>query len=675
MKSQQILRRSNRARDSVLASLFLVGITWLVFGQTLNHDFINYDDRTYVYGNPNVTSGITWSGVAWAFTHPHARNWHPLTTLSHMMDCQLFDLRAGGHHFTNVCLHTVSVLLLFFLLREMTGSPSRTSTFWRSLFVASIFAIHPLRVESVAWIAERKDLLSAVFFMLTLGAYSRYTRQPSVSRYVAMSILFVLGLMCKPMLVTVPFVLLLLDYWPLNRSQKSEVRVRKLIIEKIPLLILSVASCAATVWAQSGETGVMEQLPLEWRIGNALVSYVIYVWQLFWPANLAVFYPYRANDLWHAVLAAILLIGVTVLAFLWRRTRPYVLVGWIWYVGMLVPVIGIFQIGLQGHADRYTYLPQIGLLVAVTWTVGEISILRARRKLLIALSGIALLALAASAWCQTSYWKNSETLWQHTLVATSDNDVAHNNLGLFYEQQRNLNGAVSQYEAALQIQSGRQEARYNLSKAVTHTNLGNALTGKGDLDAAVRHYTKAIELRPDYADGHFNLAHALLRQGRPEEAITEYEKTLSIQADDAEAHTSLGNALLQKGLLRQAMNHYEKAIIAPRPSVFALNNLAWISATCPDATYRNGARAVELAWRADQLSQGRNPIFIRTLAAAHAEAGRFQDAIRTSQMAAQIAVNQGDSALANEIENDIDLYLANSPLRDSSLMKPQPYER
>jgi tetratricopeptide (TPR) repeat protein len=652
----------SRARDSVLASLFLIGIVWLVFGQTLGHDFVNYDDRVYVYANPVVSDGISWKGIVWAFTHSHARNWHPLTTLSHMLDCHLFDLRAAGHHFTNAVLHTISVLLLFFLLRDITGN------FLRSLFVASVFAIHPLRVESVAWIAERKDVLSAVFFMLTLGAYVRYARQPTVSRYLTMSILFALGLMCKPMLVTVPFVLLLLDYWPLQRFANIR-STRRLIVEKIPLLLLSLASCVATVWAQSGATGAMEQFSLASRIGNALVSCVIYLRQLFWPAKLAVFYPYRAIDLWQVVLAAVLLVGITVLAFLWRRTRPYFLVGWLWYLGMLAPVIGIFQIGLQGHADRYTYLPHIGLCIAATWTVAEMSIFRSRGKLLISFSVIVVLALTACAWRQTSYWKNSETLWKQTLAVTSDNDVANNNLGLFYEQQRNLDEAISQYEAALQIQSARPEARYNLSKAVTQTNLGNALTGKGQLDAAIRHYTKAVELRPDYADGHFNLAHVLLRQGRLDDAIAEYEKTLSIQPDDAEAHTSLGNALLQKGSLRLAIEHYEKAIIGAHPSVFALNNLAWILSTSPDPAYRNGTRAIELANQANQLSRGLNPVFTRTLAAALAEAGRLDDAIRTAQIAAQLALNQGDSALANEIEKDVDLYWIKTPLRDSSLTK------
>src|SRR3984893_15454124 len=618
----------------------LIAVVWFVFGQTTTFPFVNFDDLEYVYEVPEINAGLTWHGIKWAFTHWPATNWFPLKNISLMLDFQLYGFNPGGFHFTNVVLHTVAVVLLFLVLRQMTNASAARTSIWSSAFVAAIFAIPPLRAESVVWIEERKDVLSGVFFMLTLAAYLHYTRERSVARYITMSILFGAGLLSKPMLVTTPFILLLLDYWPLNRSQKSEVRVQKLIVEKIPLLLLSIASCVATVWAQSGAIGAMEQFSLASRIGNALVSCVIYLRQLFWPSDLAVFYPYHAIDLWQVVLAAVLLLGITALAFLWRRTRPYFLVGWLWYLGMLVPVIGIFQIGLQAHADRYTYLPHIGLCIAATWTVAEMSILRAHRKILFALSGIVIVALTLCAWRQTSYWKDSETLWKQPLAVTSDNDVAHNNLGLFYEQQRNLDEAILQYETALQIQSAMQEARYNLSKAVTQTNLGNALTGKGQLNAAVRHYSRAVELRPDYADGHFNLGHVLLCQGRLDDAIAEYEKTLSIQPDDAEAHASLGNALLQKGKLGLAIEQYEKAITGSHPSVFALNHLAWILSTCPDATYRNGTRAVELARAANQLFQGTNPIFTRTLAAAYAEASRFDDAIRTAQIAGQLALNQ-----------------------------------
>jgi protein O-mannosyl-transferase len=648
-------------RGSILAALFLIGITWLVFGQTLGHEFVNYDDRTYVYGNPVVTGGITWSSTVWAFTHAHARNWHPLTTLSHMLDCQLFGLNPAGHHAVNLMLHTASALLLFFLLRKLTHK------FWGSLFIAALFAIHPLRVESVAWIAERKDVLSGLFFMPTLHAYVRYVEKPSTARYVTMSILFALGLMSKPMLVTVPFVLLLLDYWPLERSKKSEVRIKKLVVEKIPLLLLSVASCAATIWAQSGAAGAMDPLPLASRLGNALVSYVIYLRQMFWPVDLAVFYPYRSYDLWQVVLAIVLLIAISVLAFLWRGTRPYFFVGWFWFLGMLVPVIGIFQIGLQGHADRYTYLPQIGLYLLVTWSVAEMSILRAHRAVSFGLSGIVIVLLTTCAWVQASHWKNSETLWRQALAVTSKNDVAHNNLGLAYEQAGRVDDAIQQYDEALKVESDKAEARYDLSKALTETNLGNAFTRKNRIDEALSHYEKAVALRPDYADAHFNFGHALLRKGQLDDAIAEWNKTLSIQPDDVEAHTSLANALLQKGSLREAIDHYEKAIAASVPSIFALNNLAWILSTCPDAAYRNGPRAIILAQAAVQFSKGKVPTFVRTLAAAQAETSSFKDAIETANRAQALARAQNDVDLTNEIAKDVDLYRAASPLRDPTL--------
>ena len=352
--------------EKVFVCIFIAAITWLVFGETLRNNFVNYDDETYVYGKPIITSGITATGLAWAFTHSHARNWHPLTTISHMLDCQVFGIKAGGHHFNNVLLHSIAAILLFLVLEQMTGA------IWRSGFVAAVFAIHPLRVESVAWIAERKDVLSAVFFMLTLTAYLRYVRKQTLGRYAVVAVLFACGLMSKPMLVTVPFVLLLLDYWPLQRLIDFRT-LRKLILEKIPLLALSAASCVATILAQGGPSGEMEPFPLTWRINNALISYLTYVWQMFWPARLAVFYPHPENrlPLWEIIVAIVFVLGISGAAIALRRTRPYFIVGWFWYLGMLVPVIGVLQIGMQGHADRYTYLPQIGLYLLVTWTVGD----------------------------------------------------------------------------------------------------------------------------------------------------------------------------------------------------------------------------------------------------------------------------------------------------------------
>src|SRR6266853_1396026 len=354
----------------VLVYLFLTAITWLVFGQTVSHDFVNFDDHVYIYDNPLVTGGLTTNGIVGAFSHPHARNWHPLTTISHMLDCQLYGLSAGGHHFTNVVLHTIAVLLLFRVLRVATGA------LWPSAFVAALFAIHPLHVESVGWVSERKDVLSAVFFMLTLAAYVRYAIAPSLRRYFVVAMIFALGLMSKPMLVTVPFVLLLLDYWPLRRFDK-EARLKPgggivgwlnrrpnyLFLEKTPLLVLTGLSCLATIWTQDQATGNLEQLPFTWRLNNALVTYIEYVRQTFWPARLAAFYPHPNNapSIWHVALAITCLLAISAIAVFLRKKRPYVLTGWFWYVGMLVPVIGIVQIGEQGHADRYTYLPHIGL--------------------------------------------------------------------------------------------------------------------------------------------------------------------------------------------------------------------------------------------------------------------------------------------------------------------------
>ena len=717
--------RRRKAADTRALSLgvclFLIAITWLVFGQTLSHEFVNFDDHVYVYENPVITGGLTLPGIIWAFRRSHARNWHPLTTISHMLDCQLFGLNAGGHHFTNVFLHTIAVILLFLVLRDMTGGPSRTGSVWPSAFVAALFSIHPLHVESVAWISERKDVLSGVFFMLTLGAYVRYARQPSPARYITMLTLFALGLVSKPMLVTLPFVLLLLDYWPLDRGQRTEIRGSRrrirpladrrsavrhgesirwwirdqrsatanpsfggsgdrervegqswsnLVAEKIPLLALSAASCLATLLVQRHAAGSIDQLPFAWRANNAIVTCVVYIWQMLWPVKLAVFYPHPDNRLpfWRVLLALALLITITTTVIALRRKRPYLITGWFWYLGMLVPVIGLVQVGEQARADRYTYLPQIGLYLMLTWAIADLSASwRRRREILSVAAAVVITALTWRAWIQTSYWENSETLWTHTLAVTTDNDVAHNNLGFIFLRRGELDEAISHFQTALNIRANNPETHYSLGSALVHNNLGNAFLRKKLVDEAIAHYEKAVELRPDYADGHYNLGSALLQEGRIDEAIAHWERTLSIQPNDAEVHTTLGDALLRKGEIGQAIAHYETALeIAPR-SVSTLNNLAWALSTCSDASLRDGAKAIELAQEADQLAGGKNLIFIRTLAAAYAENGRFTDAIETAQRALQLATAQDNFALANKLEKDLDLYRTNSPLRDFGL--------
>jgi tetratricopeptide (TPR) repeat protein len=621
----------------------LAGLTWLVFGQTLWHDFINYDDPRYVYENTKITDGLSISGITWAFTHIHSMNWHPLTTLSHMLDCQLYGLKAGWHHFTNVLLHSIAALLLFLALQQMTEAP------WRSAFVAALFAIHPLRVESVAWIAERKDVLSGVFFMLTLLAYLRYVRAPSLGRYLAVVAACAFGLMSKPMLVTLPFVLLLLDYWPLNRisdvtcSHESMARPSldarqgrrynaaaiwlKLFVEKIPLLALAAVSSVVTLFAQKGAVGFTEQLPVMSRINNAAVSYVLYIWQMFWPVKLAVFYPHPENRLaiWEVVLAIGTLLAMTALAFALRKTRPYFITGWLWYIGMLVPVIGIVQVGWQGRADRYTYLPQIGLYILITWAVADFTrAWRHQREVLTAGATIVVATLGWRAWVQTSYWRDSETLFRHALAVTTNNDVAQNNLGIVFLRQGKLDEAISLLQAA-------------------------------------------VDLRPDNSPAHENLAKALLQEGKVADALIHYQKLLELQPDNIEVHNIVGTVLIQQGRIREGVDEWQKVLAIQPDNGNALSNLAWVFATSPDDSLRNGTKAVRLAEEALRISGRRIPIIYRTLAAAYAESGDFSKAIQTAQEGVELASSQGNAGLATELQGNIALYQEQQPLRDPSL--------
>jgi protein O-mannosyl-transferase len=660
-------RQATSRLAGLLVCLGLVAVTWAVFGQTLGHDFVNFDDHVYVYENPLVIGGLSIEGIIGAFTHTHARNWHPLTTLSHMLDCQLYGVNAGGHHLTNVILHTISVLLLFLLLKQMTGA------FWQSAFVAGLFAVHPLHVESVAWIAERKDVLSAVFFMLTLAAYARYARRPSPTRYLLVALLFAFGLMSKPMLVTVPFVLLLLDYWPLGRitDKKTGVgtRLQRLITEKIPLFALSAFSCIATLLAQRHGPTTIDQLPFLWRLNNTFVSYVTYIWQMLWPTRLAVFYPHPNDRLpLVEVMAPIaLLIGISLVAIYLRRTKPYLVTGWFWYLGMLVPVIGIVQVGEQAHADRYTYLPQIGMYIMIAWTVGDLllkSTPRFRHALVGILAAITLVSLGARAFAQASYWKNSESLWNRTLAVTGENDVAHNNLGFLFLRRGELDKAISEFRAALDIRSRNTQTHYSLGAALIQSNLGNALARKQLWDEAVDHLQQAVRLRPDYADAYFNLGSVLFQQGRLNEAIAQWQKALEIRPRDAEAHRNVASARRKQGNVKEAISEYEQALnIVPEDSV-ALNNLAWILATSFDASMRDGTRAVTLAVKAVQTSGGRDPNFVRTLAAARAEAGQFAEAVATAEAAKALADTQSKPELVNRLEEEISLYRARVAVRE-----------
>jgi protein O-mannosyl-transferase len=670
----------------------IVVLIWIVFGQTLGHNFVNYDDKTYVYGNALVQEGITAHSLSRAFVDIQTRNWHPLTLISHMIDCQIFDLKAGGHHFTNVLLHTVAALLLLFWLSNVVEN------FWDVAFVTALFAIHPLRVESVAWIAERKDVLSAVFFFLTLIFYARYARNPGAGRYVTMSILFACGLLAKPMLVTTPAILLLLDYWPLKRLADTK-SFWRLTFEKLPLFALAGSSSIIAFALQVHSSTSVGQLPFTWRLQNAFVSCVTYIRQLFWPANLAVFYPHPDDRLpiWKVALAAAFLIAVTLFVFKVRRSRPYLFVGWLWYLIMLLPVIGIIGIGLQGHADRYTYLPHVGLYIALVWlidslatqlanprgpsrlrrsapagSVVDLSASWSRRKEILAATGaVVVLALTFVAWKQTTYWRNSETLWTHALAVTKNNDVALTNFGTALMEEGKLEDALSYFQRALDVRSSNEQHHYDFSLAVIHGSIGNVLARKGRLNDAIGHLRQAVELRPDFPDAHYNLGTALFQKADLDGAIAEWQTALSIHPNDAGAHTSLGNALVQKGRLRDAAGHYEQALQSDPDAILPLNNLAWLMSAGPDDSLRNNEIAVKLALKANEISKNSNPVFIRTLAAAYAQAGQFENAIETAQRAVELANAQGVRDLTAELAHDVDLYQQRTPLRDPSLRNAQ----
>ncbi len=593
-----------------------------VFGQTAGFGFVNYDDDRYVYENPVVAKGLTLKGAVWALTFEGIGHWHPLTWLTHMADCQAYGLWAGGHHLTNVALHAAAAVLLFLALREMTGS------LWRSAFVAGVFAIHPLRVESVAWISERKDVLSGVFFMLTLWAYARYVRRPSRWRYAAVAVWYGLGLLCKNTLVTLPFVLLLLDWWPLHRVKLDGADGGRLaalfwglVKEKMPLFLLSAGSCVVTVLVPEKLLD-SERLPFLERMGNALVSYGVYLRQMVFPAGLANPYLNPPNGLpfWKAALAFVLLAAISISVLACRKRRPYLLVGWLWYLGMLVPTIGFMQISYYVHADRYTYLPGIGLVLAGTWAVGDWSAgWKHRRAVLGGLMAAVIGALMVCAWKQTGYWKNGETWWTHALSCTTGNYMAHNNLGILLLETRRV-------------------------------------------DEAATHFQSALQIKPDYVEAHYNLGVTLDQKGRVDEAITHFQKALEIEPDNSKAHLNLGNALQQKGRADEAIAHYQKALQIKPADPAIQNNLAWCLATCPQASLRNGDKAVQLARQANELAGGKNPVILGTLAAAFAETGRFGDAVQSAQKAIELARAAGRQDLAGKLNGELRRYEAGLPL-------------
>ena len=664
--------------------LALAVAIWFIYGQTRHHEFVNFDDNEYVYENDQIRRGLSLDNVVIAFSSIQVHNWHPLTTLSNMADVEFYGLAPGGHHLTSVLLHAATAILLFLLLRTMTGA------LWPSAFAAALFAVHPLRVESVAWIAERKDVLSGLFFTLTLLAYVRYVRRRSAGEgplrspaYWLAVLLFAFGLMSKSMLVTLPFLLLLLDFWPLQRLPTWP-DLRLVLLEKVPFLILAVATSVVTVIAQGTAIDSTEMLTVPWRLANAVVAYGNYVWQMFLPVNLAAFYPHPGSSLplWKVGLGALFLAVATGLALAGWRRRPYVLVGWLWYLGLLVPVIGVLQVGSQAGADRYTYLPQIGLCIVLAWGATDLSRGWRHQRVVLATGAFAVLTpLLLLAQVQTTYWRDSVSLWRHALASTEKNSRAHYNLGAAFGRLGRYEEALPELVSALAIEPGYAEAHYNLGVALTRlgrvaeaigyyqsaialrpdmpearNDLGNALLEQGRWDEAVDQYREAVRLQPANAESLSNLGMVEGQRGQLAAAISNYQASLAIRPDNADARSNLGTLLGRAGRWAEALASFEQALALRPEALEARNNLAWLLATCPEAALRDGPRAALLAG-------GTDPNSLDTLAAAYAEAGDFSLAVATAERALALAI-AGNQPFVEDIRGRLRLYRGGFPYHE-----------
>ncbi len=677
--------------------LVLALLTIAVYWPLHTAEFNNYDDQQYILDNPQIQGGLTRAAVAWAFTTGYAGNWHPLTWLSHCLDCQWFGLHAGGHHVVNVLFHTANTLLLFAVWRSLTG------TRWRAAAVAALFAWHPLHVESVAWVAERKDVLSGLFWWLALGAYGWYARTTDRRArgwaYAALLGAFVLGLMAKPMVVTLPGVLLLLDFWPLRRwTGAGAVPAARLVFEKLPLLALSAGASVVTylVQQQGGAFGDAPT-PLGARLANAVVAYVRYLGKLAWPADLAVFYPFNPELPTLAVAGAGLgLLAITGFALGNARRQPWWIMGWLWFLGTLVPVIGIVKVGGQALADRYTYLPATGVFIAVVWGAAEWAGDRERRR-----RALGVVAAVAAAAClgltrrQGGYWHDSVALFQHAIDATGRNSVAEYNLGQALLTLNRMAEAAPHFQAASEIDPTLWKAQ---------NNWGLCLARMDRLTEATNHYATAIQLAPTAPDAHFNLGVALTSLGNRAGAAAQFQDYVQLAPNDSEGHRLLGGSLAASGRATEAQDHLARAAalnptnpptllewgmvlsqagrlpeaaaryedllrLAPQ-SVEGLNNLAWLRATCPVAELRNGAQAVRLAEQVCELTGRKIPLLLGTLGAAYAEAGRFGEAAATARQAASLAEAAGLAPLAARNRELAALYESGRPWHEPPVPAP-----
>jgi tetratricopeptide (TPR) repeat protein len=720
--------------------------------------FLNYDDFYIFFGNAKVRGGLAMESLAWALTTTYYEYWHPVMWWSHMLDWQLFGSWAGGHHLMSLGLHVANSLLVYAVLRRMTGM------MWRSAAVGALFALHPLHVESVAWLAERKDVLSGFFALGCFWAYARYVERTRISGarwagfYGLALTFFALGLLTKPMVVTVPFVLLLLDYWPLVRNadppslrygaascgpavaslwrgklQSAESRNTGLpwlvlVREKVPFFVLTLVFCVVTWWSVKAGDHVQSTEAVPWlaRMANIPIAYVGYIWKAVWPVGLAVLYPMSNHwEWWPVSISVVLLMLATWMVLIGRRQAPYALFGWMMFLGMLVPTIGLVPVGPQAMADRYMYLPSIGLFVAVVWGVAELSkILEGRSHVLAGASATALIVCGYLTWVQTGFWRDSVSLWSHCLEVAPESRLAHYNLGACYLEMGRMDDAIREYRATLRLDPEYADANLNLGVALTlqgrpteatncfaavlrqkpdepkalvnlgvalaalgefdgalansrraleidarvngaHNCIGRVLSAQGKSDEAIDSFRKAIGLNTNDFDAYYQLGVELLKQGKAADAIPALQRAKEIEPNNSAARVQLASALEQTRATREAIVEYREALRLKPDWPDVMNNLAWILATVADEKLRNGTEAVELAVRASSGSQEAPTMFIGTLAAAYAEAGQFEKAVETAQKACDLASARGEPELLKRNQELLELFRKRQPYREA----------